>query len=595
MKRVLSVLLVTSVLWGVMSGFTSCIFENPFEMISSNDSSNDMPNDTTQDVTMQATTFPCGTETPAHEHSYLAGELIKKPTCITDGKRELVCECGTTLLQTVPATGEHSYRNGKCVVCNYTTIPLYTVPSAYDANGDNKTDYYNFSPELSEVYQNGIHVWAGDYDTTLSSSTVNETETCGIRHWYVSDSETVFQHIVYRVTVSETGLYEMVIHLRLKDGYERGTKYTINAGTEHEQVFQTSHSFSDDDYIKVRDETTHGAYMYGICVNLVEGENTIRIEKTATSPKCQHYRDFYFVKVDESQQTEEMPEETNKHILNGKKILFIGNSFTYYGKTVLEKKQSILTQDARSNDTGYFYQLCKSKGAEVSVTNWTFGGHSLSDIFEVCAANRGCNGVKHLDYLSDKYFDYVIFQPGSGSEISVDELQKRCDLVMDVFCAANPNVQFIFHIPRRAYENDYAWLSNVSFLKEKGVRIVEWGKLIDDIIAGKTAVPNATQTYDQNSFIVCKSATDGYHPNVLTGYITTLMLYCAITGESAVGQDYCFCGDTSVNIKFDFADFIKTYYTYGNVTTNFVDIFSSPTDMLGIQQLIDEYLAKQFQ
>ena len=53
-------------------------------------------------------------------------------------------------------------------------------------------------------------------------------------------------------------------------------------------------------------------------------------------------------------------ENTETNVLDGKKVIFIGNSHTYYGKTVLEKKQSVLTQAARSNDQGYFYQICKN-------------------------------------------------------------------------------------------------------------------------------------------------------------------------------------------------------------------------------------------
>ena len=41
--------------------------------------------------------------------------------------------------------------------------------------------------------------------------------------------------------------------------------------------------------------------------------------------------------------------------------------------------------------------------------------------------------------------------------------------------------------------------------------------------------------------------------NMLTGYITTLMVYCAVTGESAVGQDYSFCNDRALNSAFDFS------------------------------------------
>lgn len=48
------------------------------------------------------------------------------------------------------------------------------------------------------------------------------------------------------------------------------------------------------------------------------------------------------------------------HMLDGKKIIFIGDSFVFYGQTVLEKSQSVLSDGKRTNDHGYFYQLCKA-------------------------------------------------------------------------------------------------------------------------------------------------------------------------------------------------------------------------------------------
>lgn len=90
---------------------------------------------------------------------------------------------------------------------------------------------------------------------------------------------------------------------------------------------------------------------------------------------------------------------------------------------------------------------------------------------------------------------------------------------------------------------------------------------------------------------MCKSATDGYHPNILTGYITALMTYCAITGKSAVGQDYAFCSDATIDTNYDFSRFIRFYYSYGNAVTNFPAVFDSESDMLGIQKLIDKYIA----
>ena len=164
---------------------------------------------------------------------------------------------------------------------------------------------------------------------------------------------------------------------------------------------------------------------------------------------------------------------------------------------------------------------------------------------------------------------------------------------MDIFKEANPDVKFVLLVARRIHEKNLRWLSGLKTLEGQGVIIVDWGKIVDDVIKGKTQVPGAALSYNQNSFIVCKSASDGYHPNMLTGYITSLMTYCAITGEKAEGQDYSFCGNTKVNSNFRFSSFISSYYTYKGATTNFVQIFESENDMRGIQQLIDRYLEEK--
>ena len=122
--------------------------------------------------------------------------------------------------------------------------------------------------------------------------------------------------------------------------------------------------------------------------------------------------------------------------------------------------------------------------------------------------------------------------------------------------------------------------------------VVDWGALVNDIITGKTTVPGTTQTYDQNSFIISKSESDGFHPNMLTGYITALMTYCAITGESAQGQTFNF-GDSDLLFGTAAIEaFRSKYYTYRPIT-NFPAILTSETEMTGIQQLIDQYLAEK--
>lgn len=281
-----------------------------------------------------------------------------------------------------------------------------------------------------------------------------------------------------------------------------------------------------------------------------------------------------------------------QHPLDGKKFLFIGNSFTYYGKTVLEKNRTVLEQSARDKDKGFFYQLAKENGADIEVTNWTFGGHTLHHTFGgSCAADRGCDGVDHTAYLTDRYFDYVMIQEGSGVREDFPDTVKG---IMNLFREENPNVKFFFLTHRSLYtKNLTVVLENLKNLEDLGVTIVDWGKLVVDVISGETQIPGSTEEYNQNSFIVSKSAADGYHPNMLTGYITTLMTWCAVTGESAVGQEYRFCGNTTVNKAYDFEKFKNTYYTYGNTSTNFDKILTNKTEILGIQQVIDRYLAEK--
>ncbi|MBR7166000.1 MAG: hypothetical protein IKD18_06950 [Clostridia bacterium] len=292
-----------------------------------------------------------------------------------------------------------------------------------------------------------------------------------------------------------------------------------------------------------------------------------------------------------TQTTTETAEDRNEsaHMLDGKKVIFIGNSYTYYGKTVLEKSQKILHQSPRNNDKGYFYQLCKANGAEVSVTNWTFGGHSFDSLFETCVANRGCDGVDHKKYLVDRNYDYVIMQEGSVSAEAPDIVGK-VEAIMNLFKEVNPNTKFVFLVQSQAHIQGYKWRPNLKELEAKGVIIVDWGAVVYDVMEGNVAVPGAKQTYNKNSFIVCKSAKDGYHPNMLAGYITTLMTYCAITGESPVGQDYSFCTNSEINAAFHVPIFVNTLYTYKNATTNFPDVFESPSDMTGLQTLVGKYL-----
>jgi len=278
---------------------------------------------------------------------------------------------------------------------------------------------------------------------------------------------------------------------------------------------------------------------------------------------------------------------SGKEALQGKKIIFIGNSYTFWGQTVIFKDQDVLTQDKRSYDHGYFYQLCKANGIDVAVTNWTFGGHNISAMFDG-PCDKGddkCNGEFHEYFIKDPYFDYVCIQPYSEKEYNGD-IVAYLKYTMDFFRKANPNVCFLLLVPQMAPEKHYQWFDDIDDLKAEGVRICNWGGMLHDISNGTIEVPGAALPYSRSSFVVSK---DDHHENLLAGYLTTLMVYCAITGESPVGQPYDFCDNKELNTMFDLEAFKEKNYP-DNGQTNFVEIFRSEADMLGLQQLAEQYL-----
>ena len=219
--------------------------------------------------------------------------------------------------------------------------------------------------------------------------------------------------------------------------------------------------------------------------------------------------------------------------------------------------------------------------------------HKLKDFYSgSCAADRGHDGLDHFAYINDFNYDYVVFQANSLTQDILGEYQA----IMQRFQDANPDVKCIFLVHHSTHQKiqDHVYRSDIKKLADEGVCVVDWGTLVCDIINGDTTVPGATQEYNYNSFIISKSESDGYHPNMLSGYITALMTYCAITGESAQGQPWLFENDTRFNTA-GMAEYRSKYYTY-NPETNFDVILNSEADMTGIQQLIDQYLeAKTYQ
>ncbi|MBO7273949.1 MAG: hypothetical protein J6V22_03750, partial [Clostridia bacterium] len=190
---------------------------------------------------------------------------------------------------------EHSIVDGQCEVCGF--IPVFENASVYDNDGDEKVDVYLFTPVLPEKFQGegAIHVAASTNQSP--SGSFNTATFSDITHWYCIEGNN--HYLLYTVEVAEAGIYEMAVHMRMKDAQERGAKYTVNEGTANEYVFETSFQFAtvEDAYAARENDYTMSSYMFGIQVKLVAGTNTIKIQDSSKSPKNQHFRDFYFVKV----------------------------------------------------------------------------------------------------------------------------------------------------------------------------------------------------------------------------------------------------------------------------------------------------------
>lgn len=281
-------------------------------------------------------------------------------------------------------------------------------------------------------------------------------------------------------------------------------------------------------------------------------------------------------------------------MLNGKKVIFVGDSNVYWGRCVDPKPRTMLTQKERENDHGSFYQICKANGMEPNVTNWTFGRHRLGNIFGgECTVKAECQGVNHQNYITDPYYDYVFICPSAraGGEKHVKE---DIQAVMDFFKKGNPNVQFIIICCASIYGiNDdgtyrHGTIDYIKELSDNGVTVANWGKVVYDILNGNCEVPYAINEYIKSTFVI----NDDKHPNLLAGYIASLTAFCVLTGKSAIGQTYDYFYDKDLKDIFDIPTYIDAYYD-DIYTTNFDKVFESKSDMLGLQMLIDKYISEK--
>ena len=297
-----------------------------------------------------------------------------------------------------------------------------------------------------------------------------------------------------------------------------------------------------------------------------------------------------FANFSVSAETTDQPEHEGIVSLDGKKIMIVGNSMVYYGNCVI-------LGDQGKEDKGYFYQLISQNGEKATVIDHCYPGKKLEYIYEHYFSKMDKQDFSDVDYL-------VLSEGNQYNDNLLGTVQKYLELFPE-------DVEFRFLRQPMMFESDPLFnlpclIEGVETLRENGYQVVDWGKLVYDIYSGEKQVPGATLEFKRTSFMkenlgykngegtVHGSGNDGdrNHQNPLSGYITAQMLYTSITNRSAIGTDYQFCYDTELHPYFNIDNFAKVHYT-GTEKTNFNKIFRSPKDMLGLQQLIDEYLIKE--
>ena len=293
--------------------------------------------------------------------------------------------------------------------------------------------------------------------------------------------------------------------------------------------------------------------------------------------------------------TETTPETTlsaAQQLLDGKKIIFIGNSHTYVGNVVTQTYNSQPAQEKRSNNRGFFWIISQRQGCNVEVTNWTFSSHGLASLFrQPCSVEGACYGLNHADYLTDRYFDYVVIQPGVG-ETSEKNIAVDIEYIVNFFREANPDVKFALLGNTSVYGNNaqskpYPGITSYyKTLAEEGFIMADWGGLVDDLIHERVKPEGSTMPYFKKSFII----KDGFHPNLLSGYIASVMLYCAITGEKAENIPTDLFQDSVMATLLD--GHLETKYVHPS-DTNFHTALTVETELLGIHKLIDQYLEEK--
>lgn len=135
----------------------------------------------------------CNEKVDSVGHTWDAGTVTEAPTCAQPGSKTIECTvCAYGKVQEIPATGEHTYENGKCSVCGFTEnscrhLPINkTVIDSASHGICTGTVIYKFACDCGEVVEYVEESNNCNYGKETSETTKDEygfnstiyTQTC---------------------------------------------------------------------------------------------------------------------------------------------------------------------------------------------------------------------------------------------------------------------------------------------------------------------------------------------------------------------------------------------------------------------------------
>lgn len=205
---------------------------------------------------------------------------------------------------------------------------------------------------------------------------------------------------------------------------------------------------------------------------------------------------------------------------NTVKILFIGNSYTYY-----------------NNFCATFTNLCNIAGKSVSVRQVTKGSHSLSQV----ANPKDLEGARVRNLLSTQKWDYVVLQDRHRYPIKKPQRIANAIETLQPYITASgaKMILFMSWAPLKGHR-DYKKLSHIVPTK------AAYERKLKETFTNLAAKYNAIVAPVGTAFSKCQKKypnirlirKDKSHPTATGSYLSACVMYQTIFGTPAKGLTY---------------------------------------------------------